>query len=275
MNGELWIFPTGGRNSLEAWSDGGAGRWMRRGTLIREADIGWIDDDGASVHHLWAPDMVEANGRFYLYYSVGPQDPTPSRIGVAIGDGPTGSFRDSGKPLLTGGDGFEAIDPMVFRDPRSNRHYLYAGGSAGARLGVFLLAPDMVSIEREIAVAQPENFTEAPFMHERGGTYYLSYSKGRWNTAAYSVHYATAPSPVGPWRYRGPILASDPRYKGPGHHSFVTDPRTGAPLIVYHRWEDVRGNGPYRRGKRRIATEPITYAKDGAIQPVRMTGATP
>jgi hypothetical protein len=38
----------------------------------------------------------------------------------------------SGKPLVTGGNGFEAIDPMVFVDPKTKTPYLYAGGSAGA-----------------------------------------------------------------------------------------------------------------------------------------------
>lgn len=45
----------------------------------------------------------------------GRQNPTPSRIGVVVelcGE----VHRDSGRPLLTGGNGFEVIDPMVFRD---------------------------------------------------------------------------------------------------------------------------------------------------------------
>src|SRR3546814_2321370 len=32
---------------------------------------------------------------------------------------------------------------------------------------------------------------------------------GRWNDATYSVHYATAPGPTGPWTYRGLILTTD------------------------------------------------------------------
>lgn len=267
--GTLWLYPTGDER-LIAWSRE-HGFWGPRGVLIRQSDIDWIKDDRARRHYLWAPDMVEGNGRFYLYYSVGPQDPTPSRIGVATGARPEGPFTDSGKPLLTGGRGFEAIDPMVFRDPASGRHYLYAGGSAGATLRVFLLGEDMMTIEREIAVGQPPSFTEAPFVHARNGVYYLSYSSGKWSESSYSVHYATAPSPTGPWRYRGAILASDARRKGPGHHSFITDPATGVEVIVYHRWEGRRGHGPYR-GARSIAIEPVRYAADGSIVPIVMTG---
>ncbi|MFV0622465.1 family 43 glycosylhydrolase [Sphingomonas sp. ac-8] len=267
-DGKMWIYPTGG-DGLQAWSSADRRRWTKH-PLLRLSDIRWAKDDGAPVHFLWAPDMVVDQGRYYFYYSIGPQNPTPSRLGVAVCSGPAGPCTDSGKPLLTGGDGFEAIDPAVFVDPASGRRLLYAGGSAGAKLRVFELAPDMVTIAREIPVDQPPQFTEGAFLHERDGTYYLSYSHGRWNRADYSVHYATAPSPTGPWTYRGVILQADAKYKGPGHHSFVRDPESGEWLIVYHRWEGQTGDGPYR-GERQVAIQPIRYDAAGLIEPVRMT----
>src|SRR3546814_6806231 len=138
--------------------------------------------------------MVAANGRHYLYFSVGPQNPTPSRIGVATCAGLEGPCTDSGKPLITGGKGFEAIDPAVFVDPASQTPFLYAGGSAGAKLRVWALKADMMTIDREIPVETPPHFTEGAFMHERGGTYYLSYSSGSYRHDSYQVHYATARS---------------------------------------------------------------------------------
>jgi beta-xylosidase len=266
--GRMWIYPTGGEG-LEAWSSSDRRHW-RKHPLLRLQDIRWAASDRAPVHFLWAPDMVADRGRYYFYYSVGPQNPTPSRLGVAVCASPAGPCADSGKPLLTGGNGFEAIDPTVFVDPESGRRLLYAGGSAGAKLRVFELKPDMVTIAREIPVQQPPNFTEGVFMHERRGIYYLSYSHGRWNRSDYSVHYATASSPTGPWRYRGAILKADAKYKGPGHHSFVRDPKSGKWLIVYHRWERENGDGPYR-GERRVAIQPITYDAAGLIKPIRMT----
>jgi beta-xylosidase len=277
---DLWIFPTGGpggswsADRFGAFSSSDLETWRPRGVLIRRDDIPWIKDDGAPEHFLWAPGVATANGKYYLYYSVGPQIPTPSRIGVAVADRPEGPYRDSGKPLVTGelvrdGKGFEAIDPMVFVDARSGKRYLYAGGSAGATLRVWELAPDMVSILREVPVETPPQFTEGAFMHERAGTYYLSYSHGRWNGPDYSVHYATAPSPIGPWRYRGAILTSDARHQGPGHHSFVRAP-DGQWLIVYHRWEQPAGTAPLK-GERQVAIDRVSYAPDGTIRPIRMT----
>jgi hypothetical protein len=200
--GKYWIYPTGGEG-LAAWSSADKLEWMRGELLLRLKDISWVEDDRAPRHFLWAPDMVQANGGWYFYYSVGPQNPTPSRIGVAVCKGPAGPCTDSGKPLITGGKGFEAIDPAVFVDPKSKTPYLYAGGSAGATLRVWALKPDMVSLDHEVKVDTPPNFTEGAFMHYRKGIYYLSYSAGKWDTASYQVHYAVSLSPTGPWRYGG------------------------------------------------------------------------
>lgn len=272
-DGRYWIYPTnggeGGGSRLYAWTSSNLSHWERGAELLRLENIRWIRDDGAPRHFLWAPDMVAANGRHYLYYSVGPQNPTPSRIGVATCTGPAGPCIDSGKPLITGGDGFEAIDPAVFIDRRNGHRYLYAGGSAGAKLRMWRLKSDMTKIDREIPVKTPPQFTEAPFLHERNGLYYLSYSHGSWQHATYSVHYATARSPTGPWRYRGAILTSDARFKGPGHHAFLRDPNNGNWHIAYHRWEGEQGDGPYK-GQRRIVVQPITHRADGTIAPIIM-----
>jgi beta-xylosidase len=281
--GAWWIYPTtqgagGGGPSISrfyAWRSDDLRHWRRIEKPILDIDdIAWIKADGAPSHHLWAPSLTEANGRYYLYYSVGPQNPTPSRIGVAVADTPQGPFVDNGKPLLTGGNGFEAIDPMVFTDPRTGRSYLYAGGSAGSTLRVFEMAPNMVSLAREIAVPTPQNFTEGSFMHERNGIYYLSYSHGRYNGPDYSVHYATGPSPIGPFTYRGAILTSDGTHQGPGHHAFVRDPVSGQWYIAYHRWERTDATPPFR-GAREVAIEAITYDGNGLIAPIAMTNGQP
>ena len=270
-DGQLWIDPTGDGETLDAWSSSDNNIFVKRGTLIALKDIAWVRADRANTHYLWAPQMVTINGRTLLYFSVGPQVPTPSRLGVATCTSPAGPCTDSGRPLLTGGNGFEAIDPTVFTDRRSGKTYLYAGGSSGSKLKVFELSPDLLTVATEVAIDQPPLFTEGVFIHERGGIYYLSYSHGRWNTANYSIHYAMAPSPLGPWKYRGPILVSDRKYKGPGHHSFVENPATGQWFIVYHRWEGESGNGPYF-DNRHVVVQPITYDALGQIDRVRMTG---
>jgi beta-xylosidase len=280
--GRWWVYPTNAVDPKDgfaatrfyAWSSPDLRHWIKSAPLLEMADIPWVKADGAPNHGLWAPSLTAANGRYYLYYSVGPQNPTPSRLGVAVGDNPDGPFTDSGKPLLTGGNGFEAIDPMVFVDPKTGIPYLYAGGSAGAKLRIFELKPDMTEIDHEIPVETPPNFTEGAFVHERGGIYYLSYSHGHWNGPDYSVHYATSRTPVGPWTYRGAILTADATHQGPGHHAFAENPATHQWVIAYHRWERGAGPGPYQ-GSRQVAIDAIRYAPDGRILPVRMTDGPP
>lgn len=269
--GRYWLYPTGAGDEkrMVAWHSDDLKTWHKGSPLLSQADIPWINDDGAPRHGLWAPDMVQANGKFFFYYSVGPQNPTPSRIGVATCEGPQGPCKDSGKPLITGGNGFEAIDPAVFVDPKSGTAYLYAGGSAGSTLRVWILEPNMISIEREVKVTTPPSFTEGAFMHERNGVYYLSYSSGHWRKSSYQVHYATAPTPTGPWSYRGKFLETDDRFKGPGHHAFLRDPKSGEWLIGYHRWEGVTGDGPYN-GFRRTVVQPFRFLDDGRIAKIIM-----
>ena len=269
---EFWLYPTEAhsrRPVFAAYRSTDLRSWQREGIVLDLDQVPWVKADGAPWHGAWAPAIAEKNGKYYFYYSVGPQNPTPSRIGVATGTSPAGPFTDSGKPLLTGGDGFEAIDPMVFVE--GDKAWFYAGGSAGSKLRVFEMADDMVSFKRELEIGQPPHFTEAPFLHRRGKTYYLSYSHGRWNDSSYCVHYATSASPAGPWTYRGKILESDAERQGPGHHSFIENPKTREWFIVYHRWESTIKDGPFRGG-RKIAVEKIGYDEKGLIRPVQMTG---
>jgi len=262
----VWVYPTHGpRRQFFAFSSKDLRTWQRHGPILDFDEIGWIEEGGRA----WAPGIIEREGRYYPYYSVGPK---PSHLGVASSHSPSGPFEDSGQALLSDDNapGFEAIDAMVFKDPKSGRHYLYAGGSAGSTLRVFELNDDMTSFAREIEVETPPRFTEGTFMHYRDDVYYLSYSHGSWRHASYSVHYATAPTPTGPWTYRGAILESDERYKGPGHHSFLYHPPSGQWLIFYHRYENVEGSGPYR-SSRVVAIDRVEYDEKGLIKPVHMT----
>lgn len=275
IDGEFWIHGTGlgpaKPGSFHAASSRDLRTWRIQGPVLDFADIPWIQEAKREESHAWAPCIARRHGKFYFFYSIGPQRPgSPAHIGVAVGHSPAGPFRDSGKALLTGGDGFEAIDPMVFEDPADGRWLLYAGGSAGAKLRVFELGADGISLAREFEVATPPYFTEGAFMHHHGGRYHLTYSHGRWRHHDYSVHHATSPSATGPWTYRGRILSSDATHKGPGHHSITRDPGDGRWKIFHHRWNNASGPGPYP-GARSIAVEDLVHLEDGAIRPVIMT----
>ena len=146
--------------------------------------------------------------------------------------------------------------------------YLYYGGSAGANLGIQQLNTNtMTSFSAPLNVITPPGFTEAAFMSKRNGIYYISYSNGNWQNNTYNVRYATAPSPLGPWTYKGQILAPDSLHKGPGSHAFLQVPDTDIWYICYHYWDSVYST-------RHVALDSIYYNPDGTIKPIAMTAAT-
>lgn len=268
-----WVYPTTEgepKKALYAHKSEDLVHWTTVGPVLETRDINWIYDDKAPSHELWAPGIFRHRHRFFLFYAVGPQNPTPSRIGVAMSGSPAGKFIDSGKPLITGDKDFEAIDPMVFNDPTTKKIYLYCGGSAGTKMHVYELNDNCFSIKKQIDVETPQSFTEAPFMHFRDGTYYLSYSHGKWDSNDYSVHYSKSTSPLGPWKYCGEILKTDSHHAGPGHHAFAKDPTTGKWYIIYHRWDKAILNGKMP-AVRSVSIDAVEYDKNGLILPIVMT----
>lgn len=272
---KYWVYPTttGVEQYMYAFSSPDLKTWTRHGPVFDFSNVSWIGDDGSETHWLWAPGVFHKNGKFYIYFSVGPQNPTPSRIGVAVSDNPAGPFMDSGKPLIPGCNaGFEAIDAMVFQDPLTAKVYLYCGGSAGAKLRVFELNEDLISVKEELEVETPENFTEASFMHFHEGVFYFSYSSGNWKDTTYKVCYSTAPSALGPWTYQGKILGTDANHAGPGHHCFVQNSLSKRWYILYHRWNNGVSSGKLPP-TRTVSIEVVNYDDQGRILPIVMTDA--
>ena len=77
LDRQVWIYPTGRGEQLFVWSSRDLQRWEKSGPILEIEAIDWIKADGAPVHQLWAPCVARRNNKVYLYYSVGPQNPTP------------------------------------------------------------------------------------------------------------------------------------------------------------------------------------------------------
>ena len=96
--------------------------------------------------HCWAPDVVEANGRFVLFVSVTADHHTREELclAAAVGDSPCGPFTPADAPLYEGPARTD-IDLQTFRDPATGDCYGYwgsAGDIVGRRLAPGLLAFD-------------------------------------------------------------------------------------------------------------------------------------
>lgn len=224
------------------------------------------------------------DGRFYMYAPVIEAN-TTSRdafaIGVAVADAPEGPWRDAhpAGPVISQRvpvpNTIQNIDPTVFVD--GGRVFLY-WGTFGKLKGVEL-APDMVSVRgTPIDVTTLTGFFEAPWLFRRGDTWYLAYAAntaGPASDCTEAVYYAciaygTAPSPLGPWTYRGVIL--DPVSSTTSHPGIVQ--YRGQWYLAYHT-ADAPGGGHFRRAVALDRLEWDDAVSPARIRPVVRTGGVP
>ena len=220
---------------LDAFSSKDLVHWTKHPEVLHKRDVKWLD------FALWAPSVIFANNKYYLFF--GGNDVHEGEIGgigVATADSPGGPYKDAlGKPLIGSiKNGAQPIDQFVFKDD-DGTYYMYYGG--WQHCNVVKLSPDLLSLVpfddgetyKEIT---PENYVEGPFMLKRNGKYYFMWSEGGWTGPNYSVAYAIADNPLGPFKRIGKILQQDPNIAvGAGHHSVLNIPGTDEYYIVYHR----------------------------------------
>jgi arabinoxylan arabinofuranohydrolase len=241
--------------------------WQDHGVIIHANDVDWANS-------LYAPDCVKSpvNGKYYLYYP-----DSGSGVGVAVSDTPDGPFVDAlGEPLVDSSTpGAEDVDwifdPMCFVDD-DGEVYLYFGGGmpdTGDNARVIRLNSDMISLkDAEATVIAAPDYFEAPFMHERDGVYYFSYSTNFADHAA-AIDYMTSDNPMTGFTYRGTILPNPPGNNSDNnHHSIFELDRSW--YIVYHNRKLANRDG-YSNYQRSITLDELTYNLDGTIVQVTPT----
>ncbi len=268
-----WVYPTYSapydqQVFLDAFSSPDLVTWTKHPRILDTGKVAW------AKRALWAPSVVAKGGKYYLFFGANDiqNDQTVGGIGVAVADNPAGPFQDHlGKPLIGQfHNGAQPIDQFVFKDA-DGVHYLIYGGWRHcniARLNDdftgFVPFPDGTTF-REIT---PEGYVEGPFLFIRHGKYYFMWSEGGWTGPNYSVAYATADSPFGPFRRVGKVLKQDPAIAtGAGHHSVIHVPGTDDYYAVYHR----RPLGQTDANARVTCIDRMEFDPDGSIKPIRIT----
>ena len=105
-------------------------------------------------------------------------------------------------------------------------------------------------------------------MFKRNGKYYFMWSEGGWTGPNYSVAYAIADQPTGPFKRIGKILQQDPLIAtGAGHHSVISIPGRDEHFIVYHRRPLTEKDG----NSRETCIDRLTFDANGNILPVKIT----
>lgn len=253
---------------FDAFSSKDLVNWTKHPKVLSIENIPWLE------FALWAPSAVEANGKYYLFFGANDiqNDQQKGGIGVAVADSPAGPFKDAlGKPLIDKIiNGAQPIDQFVYKDD-DGQHYMYYGG--WGHCNMVKLSPDLLSIVpfEDGAVYKevtPENYTEGPFMLKRNGKYYFMWSEGGWGGPDYSVAYAMADSPFGPFKRIGKILQQDEKVAtGAGHHSVIQVPGKDEWYIVYHR----RPLNKTLVSERATCIDSLSFDKEGYIKPIKIT----
>lgn len=260
-----------------ATHDVASGAWTHYPGIIRPHDVfRWASPDRA-----YAAQIVQGRDhRFYLYAPVEQADSANAdrfAIGVAVAPGPLGPWVDAhpSGPIVSQSvpvrNDIQNIDPTVLVDD-DGRPYLYWG--TFGQLREMALAPDMVTpAGPEIAVRSLTGFFEASRILKRKGTYYLLYAGNNAGPASpctpavyhACIAYGTAPSPLGPWTYRGVIL--DPVSSTTSHEGAVEF--RGQWYLTYHT-ADAKGGGHFRRS---VAIDRMDW--DDSVQPARILKVVP
>ncbi len=273
FDNEYWVFPTYSapydeQIFMDAFSSPDLINWTKHERIVDNSAVTWVK------RAMWAPAILKKDNKYFLFFGGNDiqNDEEYGGIGVAVADKPQGPYKDYlGKPLIDKFyNGAQPIDQFVFKNVDGS-YYIYYGG--WKHCNVAKLNDDFTgfipfedgTIFKEVT---PENYVEGPFMFIHNGKYYFMWSEGGWTGPNYSVAYAIADSPFGPFNRIGTILQQDPNIgRGAGHHSVIHEPKSDKFYIVYHRRPLTETDGNHRV----TCIDEMFFDENGYIKPIVMT----
>ena len=245
--------------------------WTDHGSPLALESFSWADD------RAWAAQCIERNGKFYWYVCAHSKLSNAMAIGVAVGESPTGPFKDAiGKPLCDGN--WDYIDPTVFIDD-DGQAYLYWGNP---NLYYVKLNEDMISYSGKVEkveqtvesfgapnpelrkkdVKYKDTYTEGPWFYKRNGKYYMLYAAGG---IPEHIAYSMSDKPTGPWKYMGEIMPHQDTNSFTNHCGVID--YKGNSYFFYHTGK-LPGGGGFGRSS---AVEQFAYNPDGTFPIINAT----
>lgn len=249
-------------------------QWALAGTVF-EAIPGWVREAVPGVQNLWAPDVIEHEGQFYLFYSASTFGSNRSVIGLATNvtldsEDPDYLWVDRG--LVTASvpeNDYNAIDPSVIVDAAGRAWLAFGSFWSGIRMLELSVYDGTVVADagEPLRLADrfvPPNAIEAPTLLEHDGWYYLFVSfdfccQGLGST--YKIAVGRSAEVVGPYFDRlgtplahggGTVILSERGDMfGPGGQSVHAG-------ILAHHYYDRTANGDFR-----LSLRPVEWDAQG------------
>mgnify|MGYP000359708002 CR=1 FL=1 len=264
---QYWFFATG--VGIRSWHSTNLTTWQE-GPRVWPQMPGWVTNIVPSHRgHFWAPDIIAVSNRFYLYYSISSWGRNRSAIALASNAtldpaDPRFQWKDEGVVVESHAtNDFNAIDPAVTWDAEGRLWMSFGSFWSGIKLveldpatGRRKSPPGpMYSVARSPAI-------EAPYIHRRGGYYYLFVNWDlccRGTNSTYNIRVGRSQRITGPYLDREGkdmsegggtlVLDSKGHVIGPGHAGIVTV--NGRDWLSFHYY-DGRRRGMATFGLRRL-----------------------
>ncbi len=282
-NGKYYCFPTSATNGFNVWSSDDLVDWKSEGIAYKRTGSSWSGDS------YWAPEVVEYNSKYYMFYTARTLNNPSLKIGLAISDKPEGPYIDyDNKPFYD--PGYAVIDASILIDDDGRKYMYYSidcsenivKGNHESHIAVVELADDLMSVISEPTVLSKPEFiwekvggnawawNEGPIILKQNNKYYMFYSANFYASTAYCVGYSVSNSPTGPfvksdkpllWYSKTKTPGGIPEVSGPGHNSLAFSPDKKELFIVYHT--HMTPEKP--SGDRQVAIDRIGFRDDGTI----------
>lgn len=226
--------------------------WTDHGVVASLKSFDWVKRDNGA----WAEQVVERNGKFYMYCPI-----HGNGIGVLVSDSPYGPFKDPlGKPLVWQKEHWDDIDPTVFID-EDGQAYMYWGNP---NCYYVKLNEDMISYSGDIVKLKetPEHYQEGPWFYKRNGHYYLAFAS---TCCPEGIGYAMSDSPTGPWKTKGYIMRPTERTRG--NHPGIMDYK-GKSYVFGLNYDLLKLETNTHYERRSVSVAEMHYNEDGTIQEV-------
>lgn len=226
--------------------------WTDHGVVASLKSFDWVKRDNGA----WAEQVVERNGKFYMYCPI-----HGNGIGVLVSDSPYGPFKDPlGKPLVWQKEHWDDIDPTVFID-EDGQAYVYWGNP---NCYYVKLNEDMISYSGDIVKLKetPEHYQEGPWFYKRNGHYYLAFAS---TCCPEGIGYAMSDSPTGPWKTKGYIMRPTERTRG--NHPGIMDYK-GKSYVFGLNYDLLKLETNTHYERRSVSVAEMHYNEDGTIQEV-------
>ena len=227
-------------------------QWKDHGIINTQNKVPWVKKDS---YAMWAPDCIYRNGKYYFYFPSQNQN-GEFAIGVAISDYPEGPFIPESEPIK----GVMGIDPCVLQASDGNAYLFWGNGRCA------MLKPNMKELAeagKDCLEGLPNNQAEGPFVFEYNGSFYLTYPYVRENTEV--LGYAMSKNPLGPYKYKGLIMAEHANGCWTNHHSIINYKDEW--YLFYHH----NPFSPNDDKRRSVQIEKLYFNPDGTIQEIKET----